>query len=109
MMNDQLLTRAQSAELAGVDPRTVDRWANEGRIERLKVGGLQWVRFRRSEILAMVSAEPEDGPCEHESWEVQEDGSGICNDCGEEAGGIGANEDPFDGDDTEVDGVPSGK
>jgi hypothetical protein len=33
-----------------VDPRTVDRWANEGRITRHKVGGLQWVRFDRAEL-----------------------------------------------------------
>lgn len=47
------LTRAQAAELAGVDVRTVDRWANDGLITRYKLGGMQWVRFMPSEIEAM--------------------------------------------------------
>jgi hypothetical protein len=42
----------------------------------------------------------EDDRCEHESWEVQADGSGICNDCGEETGGAGSN--PVPGDLAEV-------
>lgn len=35
--------------------------------------------------------------CPCDSWEVQADGSGICNDCGEEVGGAGSNEPPPDG------------
>jgi excisionase family DNA binding protein len=52
------LTRAAAAELAGVDVRTIDRWANDGRITRYKIGGLQWVRFKRSEILDMKLPQP---------------------------------------------------
>jgi excisionase family DNA binding protein len=54
------LTRQEAADLAHVDVRTIDRWANEERITRYKVGGLQWVRFKRSEIEAMRTPTPED-------------------------------------------------
>jgi len=54
------LTRGAAAELAGVDIRTIDRWANEGRLTRHKVGGMQWVRFQRAEVLAMRQPEPVD-------------------------------------------------
>jgi excisionase family DNA binding protein len=52
------LTRAQAATLANVDVRTIDRWANDGLITRYKVGGLQWVRFKKSEILDMRKPQP---------------------------------------------------
>lgn len=54
-----LITRAEAAKLAGVDVRTVDRWANRGLITRYKVGGLQWVRFDAYEVGLM--REPETG------------------------------------------------
>jgi excisionase family DNA binding protein len=57
---DEFITRAEAAELAGVDTRTIDRWANEGKIIRHKVTGRQWVRFRRAEIEAMTRVEPVD-------------------------------------------------
>lgn len=57
---EELITRSAAAELAGVDVRTIDRWANEGRIPRYKVGGMQWVRFREADIRAMVEPVPED-------------------------------------------------
>lgn len=53
------LTRAEAAALAGVDIRTIDRWANANLITRYKVGGLQWVRFKESEVLSMKAAVPE--------------------------------------------------
>lgn len=55
-----MITRSAAAELAGVDVRTIDRWANEHRITRYKIGGMQWVRFKRSEIEAMVTPVPDD-------------------------------------------------
>lgn len=51
----EFITRRQAAELIGRDMRTIDRWANEGRLTRYKQGGLQWVVFRRDEVLAMVA------------------------------------------------------
>lgn len=44
----------------------------------------------------MEPDDEDDEWCEHESYEVQPDGSAICNDCGEEAGGLGSNEWPPD-------------
>jgi excisionase family DNA binding protein len=52
------LTRAEAAELAKVNTRTIDRWANDGLITRYKKGGLQWVRFKESEILDMLKPQP---------------------------------------------------
>jgi len=57
---EELITRSAAAALAGVDVRTIDRWANEGRITRYKVGGMQWVRFREADIRAMVEPVPDD-------------------------------------------------
>lgn len=54
-----MITRSAAAELAGVDVRTIDRWANEGRITRYKIGGMQWVRFRETEIQLMLTPLPE--------------------------------------------------
>lgn len=48
-----LITREAAGELAGVGPRTVDRWANEGLIKRYKLGRLQWVRFDSREVEVM--------------------------------------------------------
>jgi excisionase family DNA binding protein len=55
-----LITRAQAAELTGLDARSVDAWANAGKITRYKVGGMQWVRFDRAEVLAMRAPVPTD-------------------------------------------------
>lgn len=57
-LTDEFVTRAEAAELAGVDTRTIDRWANEGRIYRHKVGNRQWVRFRKVEIEAQIRVVP---------------------------------------------------
>jgi hypothetical protein len=55
------LTREEAAEHMActpygrvVNPRTVDRWADRELISRYKVGGLQWVRFDRAELDALV-------------------------------------------------------
>jgi excisionase family DNA binding protein len=32
------LTKAQAAELAGVKPRTIDRWIKDGRLTKYKAG-----------------------------------------------------------------------
>lgn len=59
------LTRPEAAEHMActqygraVDERTVDRWARQGRITKIKVGGLQWVRFKRDELDRMGTATP---------------------------------------------------
>lgn len=54
----EFVTRVQAAQLANVDVRTIDRWANGGLITRHKIGGLQWVRFKRSEVLDMLKPQP---------------------------------------------------
>lgn len=55
------LTRTEAAEHVGcteygrtVNPRTIDRWADDGLITRYKQGGLQWVRYNRDEITEAV-------------------------------------------------------
>lgn len=59
------LTRVEAAQHVGctpygrpVNPRTIDRWADDPYvpIERYKLGGRQWVRFKRTEIDAAVTA-----------------------------------------------------
>lgn len=46
---DELLTPGQVAELFGVDPKTVTRWATAGKLSALRtLGGHR--RYRRSEV-----------------------------------------------------------
>jgi excisionase family DNA binding protein len=59
------LTRAEAATRARVNARTIDRWADEGRLTRHKADGLQSVRFRREELDALFTPEvpePETDP-----------------------------------------------
>lgn len=56
---DGWLTRKEAAEHAGVkSTRTIDRWADEGRIERHKIAGLQHVRFRTADLDALLRGVP---------------------------------------------------
>lgn len=58
---DPLLTPAEVAALFRVDPKTVTRWAQAGKISSIRtLGGHR--RFRRSEVLALLEAAqtPED-------------------------------------------------
>jgi excisionase family DNA binding protein len=53
--HDELLTPGQVAKLFAVDPKTVSRWANAGKISSVKtLGGHR--RFRAVEIRAMLAA-----------------------------------------------------
>lgn len=57
---DRLLTPAEVAALFRVDPKTVTRWARDGRLTALRtLGGHR--RYRETEVLALLrSAAPED-------------------------------------------------
>ncbi|MFZ9283849.1 MAG: BldC family transcriptional regulator [Candidatus Nanopelagicales bacterium] len=58
--HDELLTPGQVAKLFAVDPKTVSRWANAGKISSVKtLGGHR--RFRAVEIRAMLAAHQESG------------------------------------------------
>ena len=51
---DELLTPTQVAQLFGVNPKTVTRWANSGRLGFIRTPGGHR-RFRRSEITALLT------------------------------------------------------
>jgi excisionase family DNA binding protein len=51
--NEKLLKPGEVARLLRVDPKTVSRWANDGRIPSLKTPGNQR-RFRERDILAII-------------------------------------------------------
>ncbi|MDF3320108.1 BldC family transcriptional regulator [Rhodococcus sp. C3V] len=58
--DDELLTPKQVAELFHVNPKTVSRWAQQGRIGvTTTVGGHR--RFDRAEIHALVNALTDPG------------------------------------------------
>ena len=46
----ELLTRKQAAKLLSISLGTLDTWSKEGRIEKVRNGGI--VRYRKSELLA---------------------------------------------------------
>lgn len=53
--HEELMTPGQVAKLFAVDPKTVSRWANSGKITTVKtLGGHR--RFRAAEIRAMLAA-----------------------------------------------------
>lgn len=58
IMNEKLLTPGEVATFLRVDPKTVTRWANQGRITRVKTPGGH-SRFRESEIREMLTGEPD--------------------------------------------------
>lgn len=49
----RLLTRAEVALIFRVDPKTVTRWAAEGRLRSVRTPGGQR-RYRESEVLALL-------------------------------------------------------
>jgi excisionase family DNA binding protein len=52
------MTRAEAADYLRVTERTVDRYADAGRLTKHRVEGVQSVRFARSEVMSLVSTEP---------------------------------------------------
>ena len=53
MMRDRLLTPGEVARMFRVDPKTVTRWANSGRLSPIRtLGGHR--RYRRSEVEAHI-------------------------------------------------------
>jgi excisionase family DNA binding protein len=58
--HEELMTPGQVAKLFAVDPKTVSRWANSGKITTVKtLGGHR--RFRAAEIRAMLAASQGSG------------------------------------------------
>jgi excisionase family DNA binding protein len=51
---DKLLTAAQAADIVGVDPKTVSRWARQGRISAQRTAGGH-SRFSRTEVNRLAS------------------------------------------------------
>lgn len=52
--DDKLMTPREVAKLFGVDPKTLTRWANEGKIPSLRtLGGHR--RYRESVVKAMLA------------------------------------------------------
>jgi len=52
-VSDRLLTPGEVARLFRVDPKTVNRWANAGRIGSLRTPGGHR-RYREAEVLALL-------------------------------------------------------
>lgn len=59
--DERLLTPGEVAEMFRVDPKTVTRWAVQGRITSVRTPGGHR-RFRPAEIRALLRGEPKGGP-----------------------------------------------
>jgi excisionase family DNA binding protein len=55
-----LLTTSEVAELLRVSPRTVDRWAIEGRLPRVQIA--RAVRYRADDIAALIDPTTNGAP-----------------------------------------------
>jgi excisionase family DNA binding protein len=56
---DQLLTPSEVATLFRVDPKTVTRWAREGKLTSIRtLGGHR--RYKESEIRALLAGVPQE-------------------------------------------------
>jgi excisionase family DNA binding protein len=53
------LTREEAADRLRVSPRTVDRYATEGKLAKHKLAGTQSVRFRAADVDALVQPSTE--------------------------------------------------
>lgn len=59
--NTELLTPGEVAEMFGVNPKTVTRWANAGKLTPIRtLGGHR--RYRASEIHALLAQASPDRP-----------------------------------------------
>lgn len=54
-LNGLLLTQPEVAEFLRVTPHTVRRWAREGRIQAVQLGG-RTVRYTTASVLAFIAA-----------------------------------------------------
>lgn len=54
--DDPLLTPAEVAEMFRVDPKTVTRWAHQGRLKSINTPGGH-KRFRTSTVMALLQAD----------------------------------------------------
>lgn len=59
LMPDKLLTMNEAAEFLRVHPRTLARWAKEGRIKVYKFADRQTRRFKESDLNEFVNAHAE--------------------------------------------------
>lgn len=59
--NERLLTPGEVASMFRVDPKTVSRWAENGRIRSIRTPGGHR-RFPEAEILAMLRGDAEPAP-----------------------------------------------
>jgi excisionase family DNA binding protein len=57
MQSQPFLTVKEAAELLRVEPRTLQYWEKSGRIQALRISG-RGVRFRREDVLALISSDP---------------------------------------------------
>jgi excisionase family DNA binding protein len=60
MVEDELFTLPQIAEMLHVNPSTVRLWVNEQRLAAHKAGGRKWL-VRRSELERMLNDHPNMG------------------------------------------------
>jgi excisionase family DNA binding protein len=57
MQSQPFLTVKEATELLRVEPRTLQYWEKSGRIQALRISG-RGVRFRREDVLALISSDP---------------------------------------------------
>ena len=60
MLDDELLTLPQIADMLGVNPSTVRLWVSEERLPAHKAGGRKWL-VRRGDLIAMLEDQPHVG------------------------------------------------
>lgn len=55
----QYFTRHEAAAYLRVSVRTIDRYADDGKLPAFRIKGIQSVRFKRADLDALVVPEPD--------------------------------------------------
>lgn len=57
MVEEKILDPREAAEFLGINPRTLQKYANQGLVQRYRIGGS--VRYKQSELIAALQPEAE--------------------------------------------------
>lgn len=83
MTHDEYLTVRQAASLLQVNPETLRRWDNEGKLSAIKINDRGDRRWRRLDILALIQNKTAGRTITHKDYMISIEGSGLITERGD--------------------------